>query len=263
MKTKINILLSFLIFFSFQLFAQKEIKQGSSEYYDMLIQQYQQKREAFVGNEKELLNITKNIKALELAKEKAEITRGESSTENDTTTSEAGGSICSEAAPFCSNGIYNFVAKEGPDAESGPDYGCLGTQHNPTWYFMRIKTDGDVVMNLQSPQDLDFIIWGPFSSVTCDYSDLSTDNIVDCSYSSLSEETPEIGPNSSEGATTAHAGEYYMFLITMNVTHPDSALKFQLTQTDGTGVTDCSIICPLYENLSQMLKYLEMSINVL
>ena len=164
---------------------------------------------------------------------------------NDTTTSEAGGNTCSEAAAFCTEGTYNFLAKEGLDAETGPDYGCLTTQHNPTWYYMRTKTAGDIVMALSSNQDLDFIIWGPFNSTTCDYANLDDAHIIDCSnanYIDGVDETPEI--------SNANPGDYYMFMITMNVIDSNSSRKFQLKQTSGSGETDCSILCPLYENLS-------------
>jgi len=180
---------------------------------------------------------------------------------SDTTTSEAGGNICSEAAAFCTEGTYNFLAKTGADAESGPNYGCLSSDaspypHNPTWYYMHIKTAGDIVMALSSYQEIDFIIWGPYDAPTCDPDDLDTLHIIDCNNDRDSEgadNTPEIGSGSSCGGTTAELGKYYMFMIAMNVTNPDSSLMFQLKQTNGTGETDCSILCPLYEDLSVTL----------
>jgi len=75
MKTEIFILLSFLLFTFFSGFSQKEIETGSPEFYDILIQKYQQKKIAFENNEEELLNISKNIKILEAAKLKAQQTR--------------------------------------------------------------------------------------------------------------------------------------------------------------------------------------------
>jgi hypothetical protein len=52
-------------------------------------------------------------------------------------------------------------------------------------------------------------------------------------------ETPEIGPGSSEGATTGTAGEYYMFLIT---NYSNSVQDFVLEQTGGTGTSSQSIV---------------------
>ena len=151
---------------------------------------------------------------------------------------EPGGGLCEEAAPFCTDYDYDFPCgtNESP-GESGPDYGCLGSQPNPAWYFMEIETSGDIVMALTAPADIDFIIWGPFTEVTCDYAQLSEANIVDCSFSGTNEEDPEIGPGSSGGPTTATADEFYIFLIT---NYSNNTQDFSITQTDGDGATDCT-----------------------
>lgn len=106
------------------------------------------------------------------------------------------------------------------DGEIGPDYGCLNLVRGPQWFYFQIASDGDLLMNIYNNiysdvnGDVDFILWGPFPDMTCDYNDLSTENVVDCSYSSSLEESPEIGPGSSQGPTTAYADEVYILLVT-------------------------------------------------
>jgi gliding motility-associated-like protein len=81
--------------------------------------------------------------------------------------------------------------------------------------------------------DVDFIIWGPYSSLTNICSNLSAGNIVDCSYSAAAVEIANI-PN-------AQAGQFYVVLIT-NYNGSPGTIDF--SQTDGTGGTDCSVLFP-------------------
>jgi gliding motility-associated-like protein len=92
--------------------------------------------------------------------------------------------------------------------------------------------------------DVDFIIWGPYSSLTnictsltgsCTSSHNCSGNIVDCSYSTAAVEIANI-PN-------AQVGEFYMVLIT-NFNGSPGTINF--SQTGGTGATDCSVLFPCY-----------------
>ncbi len=162
--------------------------------------------------------------------------------------SEQGGALCSEAEPFCTQDVFGFpCGTELAVAEEGPDYGCLYSQPYPVWYYMKIADDGggDIVMSLTAENDIDYVIWGPFDTITCDYNDLSEANIVDCSFSSTNEEEPEIGAGSNGNATygyaptTAVAGKYYIMLITNYFQQPQD---FTLQKTGGDGFTDCSTL---------------------
>ena len=146
---------------------------------------------------------------------------------------EPGGGDCANAAPICTDYAYDFPLQTGTTSETGPEYGCLGSQPNPAWYYLQISTAGDIDMDLHAGSDVDFIIWGPFSGVTCNSSDLSAANTVDCSYSTAAQEWPSI-PN-------AQVGEVYMMLIT---NYANIAQDFSLSQSGGTGATDCSIVIP-------------------
>ncbi|MCH2228860.1 MAG: gliding motility-associated C-terminal domain-containing protein [Crocinitomicaceae bacterium] len=145
----------------------------------------------------------------------------------------AQGATCADMDPICTDVGANFTANTGTTSEAGNDYGCLATQPNPSWYYFEVATNGNIDMSLTAPSDIDFIIWGPYADLTAAQADCGSlgGNEVDCSYSSTNNETPSI-PN-------AVAGEVYIMLITnyANITQDIS-----LTQTGGTGSTDCSIV---------------------
>ena len=78
-------------------------------------------------------------------------------------------STCNNAQIFCTGITYNFPAPvNNSNAEIGPDYGCLITQPNPTWYFLLIDYPGNISLDIHSvPQrDIDFICYGPFKNRT-------------------------------------------------------------------------------------------------
>jgi len=81
-----------------------------------------------------------------------------------------GGVTCPEMAPICTDVGLNFTANAGGDEASlldpGNDYDCLFGQPNPTWYYFQIATDGDIQMELAAADDIDFVIWGPFTSLS-------------------------------------------------------------------------------------------------
>ncbi|MBK6521148.1 MAG: hypothetical protein IPG08_01795 [Sphingobacteriaceae bacterium] len=59
---------------------------------------------------------------------------------------------CANAQPFCAGGTSGgtFPATvNGPAAENGPNYGCLGTQPNPAWYFLQISQSGNLDILIQ------------------------------------------------------------------------------------------------------------------
>jgi gliding motility-associated-like protein len=141
---------------------------------------------------------------------------------------------CADAAPFCTGTEYVFPAGvDAGNAEAGPDYGCLGSEPNPAWYFMQIETPGNIDIFMSANADIDFICYGPFAELTdiCSPTNLSAANTVDCSYSGSATETVNI--------TGAQIGEFYMLLIT-NFSNQPGNITF--SQTGGTGTTDCSIL---------------------
>ena len=158
---------------------------------------------------------------------------------------------CADMDPFCADTNITFTAQSnGPTAPAGNNYGCLGSQPNPTWYYLQIDQPGPLVFSLSAPSDIDFIIYGPFTDYNAAVAGCGNmgnggtgQNIVDCSYSGTNMETPEIGPNSSGGPTTGQTGEVYVVLIT---NYANSVQQVTFTQTNsgsaGAGSTECNIL---------------------
>lgn len=143
----------------------------------------------------------------------------------------SGNGLCVNATPFCTSGGTTFPAGINTGmAEAGPDYGCLSSQPNPAWFFMKILTGGSLTLSESNSNniDVDVILWGPFTSPTCG-SSLSAGKIVGCDFSA--------GPNASFTFSTT-AGEYYMLLIT---NYSNSNTNITLAKTGGTATTDCAI----------------------
>lgn len=149
--------------------------------------------------------------------------------------------LCEISDPFCTGNIYTFPAgTSGNPAQSGPNYGCLGSQPNPAWYHMKIAIAGNIniYMSTVPLRDIDFICWGPFTDPydPC-ASSLTANMIIDCSYS----------PNPTENCyiPNGQVGEYYILLIT-NYSQQPCNITFQ--KTSGTGETDCTIVPPPISN---------------
>jgi hypothetical protein len=120
----------------------------------------------------------------------------------------AGNGVCASATPFCTaSGSTYLAGVDTGEGEVGITYGCLGSTPNPAWFFMRIGTPGDITITETNSAnyDVDFILWGPFSSqYAC--SSLTADKIVDCSYSGDATEYIDIASST--------VGQYYILLIT-------------------------------------------------
>jgi gliding motility-associated-like protein len=169
---------------------------------------------------------------------------------------QAGGTTCATPVPICTQQGVTFTANANGVAAStsnpGNNYGCLFTTPNPSWYYLEISQAGDIIMSLSAPQDIDFIIYGPFSNLTTAINNCgSYNNIVPnigdpflcgtfdicdaygCSYDPTANENPGI-PN-------AQVGEVYIMLVT---NYANTVQQITLTQTGGTGATDCSVLQP-------------------
>jgi gliding motility-associated-like protein len=153
---------------------------------------------------------------------------------------------CSGAfqSPFCS-GIAQYPgnfdgtgAGSGPQAPAGPNYDCLGTQGNPSYFSLTIEQTGAIDFTLDNTAniDIDFIVWGPFSSpaaasLACDSMGQGNQwgDVADCSYSGLGQEQVTI--------PAAQAGEIYILMVT---NYSNVATSIFSNQNSGTG----SIACP-------------------
>jgi len=153
-------------------------------------------------------------------------------------------SNCANMSPMCStNGLNYPAATSGNTANNtnpGNNYGCLGTTPNPAWFYLEILQPGNINMTLSAAQDIDFIIWGPFTNINNAISNCnsySASQIVDCSYSGASTEFPTI--------SNASSGEVYVMLIT---NFSGSSQSISLQQSSGNGSTNCSILNPCSMN---------------
>ena len=153
----------------------------------------------------------------------------------------AQGTDCATASPFCTAVPASFPASQNTTAPVGPNYGCLGTQPNPAWFYLQVATSGPITLNMTNSAtlDIDFIIWGPFTSAPAACaSGFPSSSIVPspggCSYSSSANETGTI--------SSAVAGQVYVLMITNYSNQPTS---ISLAQTGGTGATNCGIVCSI------------------
>ncbi len=153
----------------------------------------------------------------------------------------AQGSDCASADPFCAtttSGAISFPNSTGTTAESGIDYGCLTSQPNPSWYWMEVNNSGSLVIDINqvntggTPTDVDYAVWGPFSSATGNCGSMGAP--IDCSYSGSASEQANI-PN-------AVSGEFYLFVLT-NFNGSAGTITFGLNGSS-TGDTDCSTVNP-------------------
>lgn len=151
------------------------------------------------------------------------------------------GGNCLNAQPFCTSNVYTFPnSTNQPSLGSNGIYGCLSTTPNPVWYYMQVQTSGNITIGISQvstggiPIDVDFALWGPFTSLAASCGNLAASNIVSCSYSGNASETAVI-PN-------AIAGQFYVLLLT-NYSNQPGTITFQ--QTGGIGQTSCNIICTL------------------
>jgi hypothetical protein len=145
-------------------------------------------------------------------------------------------SSCDNATGICTGSTYSFPASTNAgSAATGASYGCLTTRPNPAWFFLQIQNPGSITITMTSSpaEDIDFIIWGPFTDpfAQC-VAGLTAAQTVACSYSTAATETGTI-PNGL-------AGEYYVLLIT-NYSNDPTNITF--SQTGGTGSSNCDILC--------------------
>ncbi len=178
-------------------------------------------------------------------------------------------SSCANSNPACAVGGFSFQNVSATQAETASQidplvqYSCLGSQPNPNWFYIKIATSGVLDFQISqntsqdgsgSPLDVDYILWGPFTSPTCGDAlngkiadNIATDQtggLADaCSYSVAAVESFSIN---------GVAEQYYMLLVT---NYSNQAGFITINQTNftnsslppptGVGTTDCSNVCLL------------------
>jgi len=168
---------------------------------------------------------------------------------------------CIDSESICSlDGIQFQAANTSQTADqlegTTLEDGCIGSSYNPSWFNMEIGTPGQFIIHMEghdpntsTSRDIDFCIWGPFYDPTAPcVSQLTTDKIVDCSYSSSYTEDIFLGyqsethiHNSSHGTVNYHmpeTGEYYILMIT-NYSREPCVISFSKTVGSGPGNVGC------------------------
>lgn len=187
-------------------------------------------------------------------------------TQSNLLLSQTPNGLCITSQQFCTGTTYNFPAGVNTgNGEAGPDYGCLGTQPNPVWYYIQVAESGNIELEMQSlPQnDIDFVCWGPFTSTSDPCNGLLTSNgnvvthegpgpsptfpsgnTIDCSYSVAFQEYCYI-PN-------AIAGQYYIVMIT---NFSNQVCNIIFTQSNSTQVGAGTTICGYAADVTGTVYY--------
>lgn len=156
---------------------------------------------------------------------------------------------CSDPTLLCGD---SFLFQTMTNQSSIGQVGCLNNANNPSWFYFKVGNGGNLVFDIRQGNnypdfnnlDVDYICWGPFTSVpNCDTDLYSyngntsiSNNIVSCSYSPSSTEILDI-PN-------AIANSYYILLVT-NYSNNLGSLKIEQTNVNdvSAGNLNCTIIC--------------------
>eukprot|EP01083_Nonionella_stella_P174389 604371_1 len=154
--------------------------------------------------------------------------------------------ICENMEPICTDEGLQFTAlNTNLEAPESNEYGCLESQPDPTWYYLKIshnsQDSGTLSMILSAPSDIDFIIWGPYYDLTQAQSlcgslgtgSTSLNGVQSCSYDGASVEYPDLSGVSP--------GQIYVMLIT-NYAEIVQQVSLTLSSDGSTAFTDCSIV---------------------
>ena len=169
----------------------------------------------------------------------SQVSSGWTATITCSTTPPSTGNDCGGSLPFCTGISYSF-----PNNTNQPNLGpidCLNSTPNPVWYYMQIATPGNLNINIQQTDlfgfgiDVDFDLWGPFSSLADGCADIAagTAPSIDCSFSPAFIEQANI--------VGALAGEFYILLLT-NFSNDPGTISFN-TAAGSTATTNCALLC--------------------
>ena len=113
------------------------------------------------------------------------------------------GSIsCSGADPLCDLAEYD----NSTDVVDFGDYGTLGTTPNPKFFYIEITTTGTYTCDIsQTAGDVDYLLWGPYTTKQIGCNNVPNDFPISDSYS----------PSWTENfSLPVIAGEYYILMVT-------------------------------------------------
>lgn len=139
---------------------------------------------------------------------------------------------CAAPAQFCPSNPVTIAAVTGTTAQSGNDYGCLGSQPNPYWYYFTITENGSINLDLNAPSDVDFALWGPYNSTTQALNACGNyPEPIDCSYSTAGLESIDVASGS--------AGKVYVLLVT-NYANVSQNISLSFDNPNSSGDCACT-----------------------
>ncbi|MNU73474.1 hypothetical protein D3C71_629560 [compost metagenome] len=151
-----------------------------------------------------------------------------------TTAQVSPGASCPQAGCSIAGSYQNLTG-----VPSMGTYGCLFSTPNPNWLAIGIGTSGSIHLTLTqttnggNPIDVDFALYGPFTSVSAGCPIGPNTPTVDCSYSAQATESVDIN--------NAIAGQVYILLVT-NFNGQAGNISLQpSTGTPSTGSVNCAI----------------------
>nr|WP_294859964.1 hypothetical protein [uncultured Fluviicola sp.] len=98
---------------------------------------------------------------------------------------KVGGTNCGIAEQICSNtSLPGNSSGYGIQELSNANSGCLGAEHQSSWYYINVETGGSLSfrINPNSNSDYDFAVWGPFTSANAAANCPPVSGPVRCSY---------------------------------------------------------------------------------
>ena len=111
---------------------------------------------------------------------------------------------CLGATPLCSSFPSTFPAATSGTAPAGNSYGCLTNLSNPMWFSLTIGTPGNIVLTQTGTCNQDYVVWGPFNSLSAACSGLNAQP-YNCNSG--------IGLSNSIAINSATAGQIYILLL--------------------------------------------------
>lgn len=161
---------------------------------------------------------------------------------------------CDLATPICVDGTTTYPNQTNVQAPAGNNYGCLGNQPNPSWFYFTVDQGGTMDFSVTqtvftgSGSDVDFILYGPYSSYTeaqtyCGNLGTATtgssvNTVVACSYSNASTE---------QVTTEVTSGQVFVLMVT---NYSNESGYYTFSPGTGDATIDCTPV------ISQPTTYL-------
>lgn len=167
---------------------------------------------------------------------------------------KAGGTNCESAMQLCNGAsVPGNSSGAGIQELNNANSGCLGTEHQSSWYYVNVLTGGNLVLRINpdnNHDDYDFAIWGPFTAANAGANCPPTSGPVRCSYSHVTGNTGlEYGAGSNSenangsqwvNALPVSANQVYILLVdNYSASNDGYNIDFSFTGNLSTAVLGC------------------------